>query len=159
CFSCHVSQEDKKFNAEKNEYATSWLDFGTNCERCHGPGSEHAARYSAPVKPAGPVRDIVVQTPLDAERNTMVCAQSHSFRDIYALGYKAGDNYYDYFLPILEFSQPVDRDPAYWPDGRTRRFSNDAFGLWQSECFLKGKVTCVSCHVAPHDVEIDRNPQ
>jgi len=89
----------------------------------------------------------------------MVCAQCHSFRDIYSLGYTAGADYYDFFLPILEYNQPEDHDPAYWPDGRTRRFSNDAFGLWQSECFLKGKVTCVSCHVTPHDIEIERNPQ
>ena len=159
CYSCHVSQEVKNFDAEKNEYKTSWLNFGTNCERCHGPGSDHVAHYSAPVKPQGPARDIVLQTRLDPERNTMVCAQCHSFRDIYAQGYKAGDNYYDYFLPILEFSQPEDKDPAYWPDGRTRRFSNDAFGLWQSECYLKGKVTCVACHVTAHETEIERNPQ
>ena len=159
CFSCHVSREEKNFDADSAEYKTGWQDFGTNCERCHGPGGEHAAHYSAAVKPAGPVRDIVMQTRLDATRNTMVCAQCHSFRDIYVLGYKAGADYYDYFLPILEFSQPEDRDPAYWPDGRTRRFSNDAFGLWQSECFLKGKVTCVECHVTPHEVEIERNPQ
>jgi hypothetical protein len=89
----------------------------------------------------------------------MVCAQCHSLRDIYAAGYTAGANYYDFFLPILEFNQPVDRDPAYWPDGRTRRFSNDALGLWQSECFLKGGVTCVGCHTSPHEVDIDKNPQ
>jgi predicted CXXCH cytochrome family protein len=89
----------------------------------------------------------------------MVCAQCHSFRDIYQQGFTAGADHYDYFLPILEFSQPMDHDPAYWPDGRTRRFSNDAYGLWQSECFLKGKATCVDCHVTPHEVEIERNPQ
>jgi Cytochrome c552/Cytochrome c554 and c-prime len=159
CYSCHVSQEDKNFDAEKDAYKTEWLDFGTNCERCHGPGSQHVANYMAAQKPAGPAGDIVVQTRLGADRNTMVCAQCHSFRDIYALGYTAGADYYDFFLPILEYNQPEDHDPAYWPDGRTRRFSNDAFGLWQSECFLKGKVTCVGCHVTPHEVEIDRNPQ
>ena len=159
CYSCHVSQQEKNFNVEKNEYATTWLNFGTNCERCHGPGSDHVAHYSAAVKPQGQPHDIVLQTRLDAERNTMVCAQCHSFRDIYAQGFQAGGNYYDHFLPILEFSQPEDKDPAYWPDGRTRRFSNDAFGLWQSECYLKGKVTCVACHVTAHETEIERNPQ
>jgi hypothetical protein len=89
----------------------------------------------------------------------MVCAQCHSFRDIYQAGFAAGENYYDYFLPILEATQPVDRDPAYWPDGRTRRFSNDAFGLWQSECYLKGAVACTACHTAGHEPEIERNPQ
>jgi predicted CXXCH cytochrome family protein len=159
CYSCHVSQQEKGFDAEKNEYKTTWLNFGTNCERCHGPGSEHVAHYSAAVKAQGPARDIVLQTRLDPARNTMVCAQCHSFRDIYAQGYRAGADYYDHFLPILEYSQPEDHDPAYWPDGRTRRFSSDAFGLWQSECFLKGGVTCVGCHVAAHETEIERNAQ
>jgi predicted CXXCH cytochrome family protein len=101
----------------------------------------------------------VVQTRLDAARNTMVCAQCHSFRDIFVNGYVAGADYYDYFLPVLEYRTAADGDPAYWADGRTRRFSNDAFGLWQSECFLKGGVTCVGCHAVPHDTDIDRNPQ
>ncbi|HVO96599.1 MAG TPA: ammonia-forming cytochrome c nitrite reductase subunit c552 [Bryobacteraceae bacterium] len=159
CYSCHVSQQEKNFNAETNEYKTAWLDFGTNCERCHGPGKAHVEHYSSPTPPKGKATDIVVQTRLDAARNTMVCAQCHSFRDIYARGFAAGANYYDYFLPILEYDQPKDGDPAYWPDGRTRRFSNDSYGLWQSECFLKGGVTCVACHTTVHDVEIEKNPQ
>ena len=159
CYSCQVRREEKNIDPKKDAYQTAWQDFGTNCERCHGPGSAHVANYSGATKLAGATRDIVVQTRLDASRNTMVCAQCHSFRDIYVQGFAAGADYYDYFLPIIEFSQPVDHDPAYWADGRTRRFSNDAFGLWQSECFLKGKATCVDCHVTPHEVEIDRNPQ
>jgi predicted CXXCH cytochrome family protein len=159
CYSCHVSQQQKNYDAATNEYKSSWLDFGTNCERCHGPASEHVARYSAPNPPKGPASDIVVQTRLDAARNTMICAQCHSFRDIYVNGFAAGNDYYDHFLPILESTQPEDRDPAYWPDGRTRRFSNDAFGLWQSDCYLKGQAVCTTCHVAPHTVEIDKNPQ
>jgi hypothetical protein len=159
CYSCHVSQQEKNFDVEKNEYKTTWLDFGTNCERCHGPGSDHVAHYSSAAPSKKPANDIVVQTRLDAARNTMVCAQCHSFRDIYAKGFAAGDDYYDYFVPILEFSRPRDKDPAYWADGRTRRFSNDAYGLWQSECYLKGGATCVACHSAVHDVEIEKNPQ
>jgi predicted CXXCH cytochrome family protein len=150
CFSCHVSQEEKHFDAEKDEYRTTWLNFGTNCERCHGPGSEHVKQHAVPM---------VMQTRLDPARNTGTCAQCHSFRDIFVQGYTAGAEYYDFFYPILESSQPLDKDPAYWPDGRTRRFSNDAFGLWQSECFLKGGATCVRCHVTAHETEIERNPQ
>jgi len=159
CYSCHVSQQEKNFDVEKNEYKTAWLDFGTNCERCHGPGSDHVAHYSTPEPPKERSNDIVVQTRLDATRNTMICAQCHSFRDTFAKGYSAGADYYNYFMPILQYNQPRDKDPAYWADGRTRRFSNDAYGLWQSECFLKGGATCVSCHSSVHEVEIEKNPQ
>jgi len=160
CYSCHVSQEEKNFDLEKNVYKTTWLDFGTNCERCHGPGSDHVAHYSAPgPRSAPPARDIVLQTRLDPARNTMVCAQCHSFRDIYVQGFSPGEDYYNYFMPVLEYNLPDAGDPAYWADGRTRRFSNDALGLWQSECYLKGRVTCVGCHVEAHETEIERNPQ
>ena len=163
CYSCHVSQQAKNFDPDKDAYHSEWLNFGTNCERCHGPGSDHVAHYSAAEKPKGPVRntpgDIVLQTRLTPERNTMVCAQCHSFRDIYVDKFAAGDDYYDHFLPMLEYNLPDSEDPAYWADNRTRRFSNDAFGLWQSECYLKGKATCVDCHVNAHETEIERNPQ
>ena len=160
CYSCHVSQEEKKFDVDQVEYKTDWQDFGVNCERCHGPGVKHVVNYSTAHKPAaGPARDIVVQTKLDSKRDTMVCAQCHSFRDIFVPGFQAGDNYYDHFVPILEFDQPVDKDPAYWADGRTRRFSTDAFGLWQSQCFLKGGVTCLKCHVDAHDTTVEKSPQ
>ena len=159
CFSCHVSQEEKHFDTEKIVYDTTWTNFGTNCERCHGPGSDHIKRYSAAVKPALGADDMVMQAKLPADRNTMVCGQCHSFRDIFIPGYNAGDDYYNHFMPILEYDQPVDKDPAYWADGRTRRFSNDALGFWQSRCFLKGGATCLTCHVTAHDTNIERNTQ
>ncbi len=159
CYGCHVSQEEKNFNPEKIAYQTKWLDFGIDCERCHGSGAEHAAFYGKPDHTGKPQHDVVVQTRLSAERNTMVCAQCHSFRDILVDNFRAGDNYYDHFLPMLEFSQPPSADAAYWPDGRPRRFSTDAYGLWQSECYLKGGTTCVDCHMVPHNTNIDKNPE
>ena len=88
----------------------------------------------------------------------MVCAQCHSFRDIFVPDFKAGDDFYDHFVPILEFDQPVDKDPAYWPDGRTRRFSTDAFGFWQSRCFSQaGRLAW--CHVDAHDTSIEKAKQ
>jgi len=159
CYSCHVSQEQKNFDSQKISYQTAWLDFGINCERCHGPGAEHTAFYGKPNHQGKPEHDVVVQTRLSAARNTAVCAQCHSFRDILVDGFVAGDDYYDHFLPILEFSLAPGGDPAYWPDGRPRRFSTDAYGFWQSECYLKGNATCLDCHVVPHNTDVDKNPQ
>jgi predicted CXXCH cytochrome family protein len=164
CYGCHVSREEKNFDLENLRYHTTWQDLGINCESCHGPGSEHIAKASsvkamdaatkASVKAAilNPVR-------LDPIRSTMVCAQCHSFRDVYAEGFPAGANYYDYFVPVMEYRLGPSDDPAYWPDGRPRWYSNEALGLWQSECFLKGGATCVTCHSRAHSINIDRNPQ
>ena len=89
----------------------------------------------------------------------MICAQCHSLRDVIAPGYTAGADYYDFFQPVLEYGPRKAQDPAYWPDGRPRRFSNDAMGLWQSECFLRGGATCTSCHRDTHAPDVDRNAQ
>jgi len=68
---------------------------------------------------------IVNPARLDSTHSTMICAQCHSFRNIYVDGFKAGMNYY-YFLPVMEYRLPSSDDPAFWPDGRPRWFSNDA---------------------------------
>ena len=160
CVGCHVSGQEKGYDAARIRYDTRWIDFGTSCERCHGPGGAHADRYS-PSRAADPGSSaIVVPTALEADRSTMICAQCHSLRDITFPGFVAGADYFDHFTPVLEYGQKSDsRDPAYWPDGRPRRFSNDAIGFWQSRCFLYGGATCVTCHLDPHEPDIDRNPQ
>jgi predicted CXXCH cytochrome family protein len=93
----------------------------------------------------------------------MVCAQCHSARTAIAGPYRPGADYFDFFIPALEYAQEprpnASRDPVYWADGRPRRFSNDAFGLWQSACFLRGGATCTTCHTDPHLPNVDRNPQ
>ncbi|HEY7475359.1 MAG TPA: cytochrome c3 family protein, partial [Vicinamibacterales bacterium] len=159
CFGCHVSAEVKGFDPALGKYATTWTDFGTNCERCHGPGAAHAARYAPAAATTPGSSAIVVPTRLTAERSTMVCAQCHSLRDVTIPGFTAGSDYFDHFAPVLEYGQKSDKDPAYWADGRPRRFSNDAIGFWQSACFLRGNASCTTCHSDPHEPDIDRNAQ
>ena len=159
CFGCHVSAEAKGFDPATSRYKTTWTDFGTNCERCHGPGAAHVARYANTAAPSAAPSAIVVPTRLTAERATMVCAQCHSLRDLTVPGFVAGADYFDHFAPVLEYGQKSDKDPAYWTDGRPRRFSNDAIGFWQSACYLTGNATCTTCHSDPHEPDVDRNPQ
>ncbi|HXV65450.1 MAG TPA: ammonia-forming cytochrome c nitrite reductase subunit c552 [Vicinamibacteria bacterium] len=158
CFGCHVSEEIKKYDVGARRYDTEWLDFGTSCERCHGPGQAHVERYENGGTPSTG-GDIVVPTRLAHDRNSMVCAQCHSFRDVIAFGFTPGEDYYDYFMPLLEYSQEPSKDPTWWPDGKTRRFSTNALGIWQSECFLEGGVACTTCHADAHEPEIETNFQ
>jgi hypothetical protein len=46
CVGCHVSQQENNFRPATGKYATTWRDFGTSCERCHGPGSAHVRAFS-----------------------------------------------------------------------------------------------------------------
>jgi predicted CXXCH cytochrome family protein len=151
CHGCHVSGQEKNFTPATRSYDTRWTDFGTSCERCHGPGERHS-------EPGAGARFIVRASTLGPQRETAVCAQCHSLRDVVAPGFTAGADYDDHFMPILEYAQKVGADPAYWPDGRPRRFSNDALGLWQSDCFVKGGATCITCH-DPHTPDVDTHPQ
>jgi len=160
CVGCHVSGEEKQFDPATLDYRTEWTDFGTSCERCHGPGSLHVDAYSrdSTSRPIGQ-RFIVKPTRLDPQTNSMICAQCHSLRNVVNPGYKAGDDYFDFFMPRLEYDPGTDRELPYWPDGRPRRFSNDAIGLWQSACYRQGGATCTTCHRDPHRPDVDRNAQ
>jgi predicted CXXCH cytochrome family protein len=162
CDGCHVSQQRKNFDPATRSYATEWGDFGTSCERCHGPGALHAAGYRERAETGGPApatAGILNPGKLDARRSTSICAQCHSLRDVVVAGYTAGAEYYDHFLPILEYGPRQQSDPAWWPDGRPRRFSNDALGLWQSRCFQKGGASCLHCHLDPHEPDVEANAQ
>ena len=88
----------------------------------------------------------------------MLCAQCHSLRDVTKPGFAGGLNYYDFFTPLLEYAQKRNHDPAYWPNGRPRRFSNEAVAFWMSQCFFKGGATCINCHQDAHEPNIERNP-
>jgi len=162
CHSCHVSQEHKNFDLQHNRYNTTWQNFGVNCERCHGPGRDHVARATGAKATDSATRIFVKSAIVNPGRqdpiiSTMICAQCHSLRDIYVDEFKAGANYYDFFLPVMEYRLPTSEDPAYWPDGRPRWLSNESIALWQSECFMKGGATCVTCHSDPHRINVNRN--
>jgi predicted CXXCH cytochrome family protein len=156
CVGCHVSREEKNYDPRGRRYDTRWMDFGTSCERCHGPGSLHVERRRAEEEDSA--AEIVRPSTLGPMRESMICAQCHSLRDVVSPDYVAGGDYYDAFMPILEYAQKVDRDPAWWADGRPRRFSNDALGFWQSACFLRGGASCTTCHTSVHSPEVDRAP-
>jgi len=164
CFSCHVSRGEKNFDLADLRYHTAWKDPGVDCESCHGPGSEHVAKVSAARVLDADLRQMLRQTivnpaRLDATRSTMICAKCHSFRDAYAPGFAPGDNFYDYFLPVMQYRLPKSADEPYWLDGRPRWFANEALALWQSQCFLKGGATCVTCHANEHQIDVERDPR
>jgi tetratricopeptide (TPR) repeat protein len=145
CFFCH------------NAYPSAdsgTVPEGIDCQRCHGPGSEHVQLASAG-KPDAPVRAAIVNPArLTPERQNEVCFQCHlestSRRLPYALrrfdrgifSYRPGEPLANY---ILHFD--------YAPGAGDDHFEIDhaAYRLIRSACYRKsnGALTCTTCH-DPH---------
>ncbi len=167
CFGCHVSQERRNFDPERLTYDTDWVDFGNNCENCHGPARSHAEYYQArdrgerptPIASQGPMKRPLM--PFGGAGSVEICARCHLNRLQMATGFQPGEPYFDYFLPAALYTDLPDAPvPIYFLDGRSRRLtSNNSWGLWISRCFREGGITCLDCHTEAHSINIDDNPQ
>ena len=89
----------------------------------------------------------------------MICAQCHSLRDVIAPGYTAGADYYDHFLPLLEYRPQKPTIPPTGPTGGRAASRTTRSACGRAQCFLRGGATCTNCHRDPHLPDVDRNPQ
>ncbi len=154
CFNCHATNLDANYDAESRSYATRWTEMGLGCEACHGPGRPHIALMDEWRKKgiqAAAGEDIRIFAPRRAQPRQVfdMCAYCHGNKNNQFLGLLPGGRMEDFALPFL-VSQPMPSDDPqgdFWPDGRPSRF-NRPQALTLSGCFIKGRVTCTSCHVA-----------
>jgi len=136
---------------------TGALPEGVDCQRCHGPGSDHvrAAQRGASVDVVR--RAIVNPARLSVERQMEVCLQCHLETTSQPLpnsivrygrepfSYRPGD-------ALTDFELFFDRASG---SGHEEDFeiAHSAYRFRKSQCFLKsgGKLTCTTCH-NPHDI-------
>jgi predicted CXXCH cytochrome family protein len=159
CFNCHATNLTQNFDTSTKAYSTTWTEMGIGCEACHGPGREHTDRMrawkagkierpsSAEIR-GDPWLKIVSPRTAAPRQIFDTCGYCHGNKTNYFPGFRAGDRYEDFALPFL-ISQPIPpEDPQgdFWPDGRPNRF-NRPQAITATGCFLKGNVTCTSCHV------------
>ena len=156
CWNCHTSQEEEGFSLATDTYHTTFTEPGINCEMCHGPGSLHIQRMERNPKDKNTATVNVLRFLPEERMND--CLQCHTRRIMVKKGYQVGENFYDYYqLKLVDLSFQPSGGPPVWAD-RARRFANECILLWESQCFVKGNATCVSCH-DEHQVDIARDPR
>ena len=121
-------------------------EWNVGCERCHGPGSDHAAKPSRAT--------IVNPARLDSVAATNICIQCHSqgqplqkpingtYYD-WPVGYEPGKNLRDFWQ--LEEHKLGETTFTHFADGTAHKNRMQGNDFVQSAMYSHG-VTCFSCH-------------
>jgi Cytochrome c554 and c-prime len=136
CLGCHVTYAASVGSPIfSHRYSPDSLVVGISCERCHGPGREHAEAIRAN-KSAG---NIVNLTKLSRDRQLDVCAQCHG-------GVRTPLTAPFSYLP----GEPLDK--YYRPDSSKPGETVDVHGnqvalLMMSRCYqFSANMSCSTCH-------------
>ncbi|MEZ4474194.1 MAG: ammonia-forming cytochrome c nitrite reductase subunit c552 [bacterium] len=146
CLDCHASQPRKGYDPATNQYASTF-EPAIGCEACHGPASEHVARWDRLERDAP---ETLAKTGLaDLDESIERCAACHAAKRIYAEGFDPGDSFYDWFIP--DVWQVRER---YYVDGRSSTLNYRYVDYMQNGCFRRTTRTmdCGFCH-PPHGLE------
>jgi FimV-like protein len=138
-------------------YAGS-LPEGIDCQRCHGPGRNHAQlARTAGAKPQAIRNSIVNPSRLSTQLQMEACMVCHLETTSFPLPnaiqrYERGPFSYKPGEPMSAFILNFDHVAG---KGRDDKFEivNAVYRLRRSACFLKsdGKLLCTTCH-NPHDI-------
>ncbi|HEY2292163.1 MAG TPA: tetratricopeptide repeat protein [Thermoanaerobaculia bacterium] len=162
CLFCHNGYPDVPAGSDaagQPQLFPATLPEGTGCQRCHGPGAEHArrARGNTPGKTAAPetIRAAIVNPArLPPERRDDVCFQCH-LQPVVALAGSRRLGRGDYsFRPgeaLPDYQAHVDVTEEGTAPGERFEINHQAYRLRQSRCFeaSAGKLSCLTCH-DPH---------
>lgn len=150
CLDCHAGRAVAR---DRSLHRMDVLETTIGCERCHGPGSLHVARHTAPPEPASPgapasaTGDETIVNPARLPRALAeaVCQQCHlrSTATIISAGKRHSD--YRPGLPLQSFRQDYRLE--------TREADMTVVGhveqLQLSRCYTQSRdLTCLTCHSA-----------
>lgn len=158
CMFCHNAYPELPDGADshgKDPLFPSNLPTGIDCQRCHGPGSDHlkALRLGAPIESIQ--ESIVNPAKLDSNRELEVCLQCHLESTTKALPamIRNYDKGFFSFQPGKVLGKYILHFDTSDQENAKERFevNHAGYRFLKSACFRKsqGKFTCLTCH-NPH---------
>ena len=138
CLECHATYAEALEDPNAaSRYLRASLVVGVTCERCHGPGAEHAAVNSVPGrKPLD--HAIVNPAKLPRDRQLALCSLCHGGVGVGktpVFSYKVGDALAEH----LQLESPKPEEPL-------DVHGNQVELLERSKCFKSSDMTCSTCH-------------
>jgi hypothetical protein len=136
CLECHATSAQTVAGLPPpNQYKPASLVVGISCERCHGPGREHAQAMRTHKTPEA----IVNPAKLPRERQIEVCAQCHAG---HGKSLAAAFSY----IPGGPLDHYLQRDQLA-PGATVDVHGNQVALLQLSRCFqASAELTCSTCH-------------
>lgn len=167
CASCHSTNLKKNYNEEADAYTTTWKDINVSCESCHGPGSNHIDRVSAPDYKSGQGggmnSGLVYAKDTSNQQQLNTCAPCHARKtDISQTMIHSGELLDDLLPQVISTEH-------YYADGQIKNEDYEYGSFAQSKMFhnnvrcsnchnphsgklkLKGNAMCLSCHQPEYD--------
>ena len=154
CFECHSSYIQKKPSIridafhELDQFDRTKVVYGIDCERCHGPGAEHAA-YQEAYPADKQARYIRSYASLNRLQRMDLCGGCHSGSHEMsksAFRFKPGDTLSNFYYAESHVAQKPSAMDVH---------GNQYQLLIGSKCYLQTTtLVCTSCH-APHAMERD----
>jgi hypothetical protein len=145
CLVCHAGRAEA---VDRSLHRMKVTEAAIGCERCHGPGSLHAARHSGPPDGHHEGADLTIVNPsrLSRELAEAICQQCHLRSDatIVARGRSPSD-----FRPGLPL-QAVRADYQVESGRGSMTVVGHVEQMHLSRCYQSSdKLTCLTCH-SPH---------
>jgi predicted CXXCH cytochrome family protein len=155
CLFCHNAYPDVTAGSDAHWMPQRYpaaLPEGTGCQRCHGPGADHVQMAMSGESNAAVRAAIVNPARLTPSLRDSVCFQCHLQPAVAMIGVRRFDRGDYSFRPggaLSDYMLHVDIDEPGRPRAQRFEINHHAYRLRQSLCYIKGGITCISCH-DPH---------